>query len=155
MNKSRWSKMTKEQKAAYYAARKARKAAKAKAKANGAAVPVPEKKAPAKKVSAKKCAKKCGTACPCKKDPKKTVHVDGEDMSLSENAVLNAVRIATDERIAIESAISRIGYQLLKLQRAIKPNVNYIKFIVGADGNFNGYYGSSTKPAKKAPAKAK
>lgn len=63
MNKSRWNKMTKEQKAAYYAARKARKAAKAKAVANAVknapkgadhvatphgAVPVPEKKATAK-----------------------------------------------------------------------------------------------------------
>lgn len=138
MSKSRWSKMTDAEKKAYYAARKARKAAKAKAKAVGAAKK-PEPKKPAPK------------ACPCKAEPKNVVHVDGEDLSLSENAVLNAVRVVTDERVAIENAISRIGKNLLKLQRAIKPNVNYIKFMVDADGNFNGYY--AEKPAKKSTAK--
>lgn len=144
MSKSRWSKMTDAEKKAYYAARKARKAAKAKAKAVD----------PAKKPDTKKPAPKaCKKACLCKAEPKNVVHVDGEDLSLSENAVLNAVRVATDERVAIENAISRIGKNLLKLQRAIKPNVNYIKFMVDADGNFNGYYGNSEKPAKKSPAK--
>lgn len=150
---SDWKKMTKEQKAKRNARRRAlhaeRKAA-AEAKA--------------KKDAAKVAPCKCGKKHPCKKcaaakkpvptaEPKNTVHVDGEELSLSENAVLNAVRLATDERMAIEKAIARIGKHLLKLQRAIKPTVNYIKFMVDADGNFNGYYGNSTKPAKKSPAK--
>ena len=146
---SDWKKMTKEQKAKRNARRRALHAERKAAAAAKAA-----------KAAAKPC--KCGKKHPCKACPKKaapapehknTVHVDGEEPSLYENAVLNAVRLATDERIAIETAITFIGKHLLKLQRAIKPTANYIKFMVDADGNFHGYYGNSTKPAKKATAK--
>lgn len=133
MNKSRWSKMTKEQKAAYYAARKARKAAKAKAKANGAAVPVPEKKAPAKK-----CGKKCGTACPCKKDPNVSPEerllaaIFGKDasklmtgaVSVSERKAAFALDRAHRENCAVDHACRVIGNALLDLIRVFRPEVS-------------------------------
>ncbi len=130
--------MTKEQKAAYYTARKARKAAKAKSKANGAAVPVPEKKAPAKKVPAKKCAKKCGTACPCKKDPNVSPEerllaaIFGKDasklmtgaVSVSERKAAFALDRAHREHCAVDHACRVIGNALLDLIRVFRPDVS-------------------------------
>lgn len=152
MNKSRWNKMTKEQKAAYYAARKARKAAKAKAVANAVknapkgadhvatphgAVPVPEKKATAKKVPAKKCAKKCGTACPCKKDPNGSPEerllaaIFGKDaaklmtgsVSVSERSAAFALDRAHRENCAVDHACRVIGNALLDLVRVFRPSI--------------------------------
>ena len=155
---SDWKKMTKAQRDKRNARRRALHAQKKAQVANAAQDPA--KKPEADKAAApKKCAcKKPCKACPKKSAPvpqpeKKVVHVDGDDLSLSENAVLNAVRVATDERVAIENAISRIGKSLLKLQRSIKPSVNFIKFRVNDAGEFCAYYGNDAKPTKKAKAK--
>ena len=116
--------MTKEQKAAYYAARKARKAAKAKAAA--------------KKVPAKKCAKKCGTACPCKKDPivspeeRILAAIFGKDasklmtgaVSVSERKAAFALVRAHREHCAVDHACRVIGNVLLDLIRVFRPDVS-------------------------------
>lgn len=120
MNKSRWSKMTKEQKAAYYAARKARKVAKA---------PAPAKKVPAKK---------CGTACPCKKDPNVSPEerllaaIFGKDasklmtgaVSVSERKAAFALDRAHRENCAVDHACRVIGNALLDLIRVFRPEVS-------------------------------
>lgn len=128
--------MTKEQKAAYYAARKARKAAKAKAaaKPNGS-VPVPEKKATAKKFPAKKC----GKVCSCNKHP---VYVTPEErllsaifgkdasklmtggVSVSERKAAFALDRAHRENCAVDHACRVIGNALLDLVRVFRPDVS-------------------------------
>ena len=105
--------MTKEQKAAYYAARKARKAAKAKAAA--------------KKVPAKKCAKKCGTACPCEKDPivspeeRLLAAILGKDAS---KLMTGAVSVLERKAAFALDACRVIGNVLLDLIRVFRPDVS-------------------------------
>lgn len=165
MSKSRWSKMTDADKKAYYAARKARNAAKAKdiAKAvknapKGAdhvatphgAVPVPEKKA---------TAKKCGKACSCKKDPNGSPEerllaaIFGKDaskimcggVSVSElKAAFSLVR-AHEEYCAVDRACRKIGNALLDLLRVFRPDMEKI-VIEHKDA-------PAPVPAKKVPAK--
>lgn len=130
MSKSRWSKMTDAEKKAYYAARKARKAAKAKAVD------------PAKKPDTKKPAPK---ACPCKAEPKNVVHVDAEQMSVGEKAAFCAVKRATDERVAVEKCVSVVSNALMDLVRTFRPGIAKI-VIEHKDA-------PAPVPAKKVPAK--
>lgn len=130
MSKSRWSKMTDAEKKAYYAARKARKAAKAKA-VGAAKKPEPKKPAP--------------KACPCKAEPKNVVHVDAAEMSVGEKAAFCAVKRATDERVAVEKCVSVVCNALMDLVRTFRPGIAKI-VIEHKDA-------PAPVPAKKAPAK--
>ncbi len=127
---SKWKDMTATEKAEYYAKRKARKAAKAKAVDA------------AKKPDAKKPAPK---ACPCKAEPKNVVHVDAAEMSVGEKAAFCAVRRATDERVAVEKCVSVVGNALMDLVRTFRPGIAKI-VIEHMDA-------PAPVPAKKAPAK--
>ena len=134
MSKSRWSKMTDAEKKAYYAARKARKAAKAKAVD------------PAKKPDTKKPAPKaCKKACPCKAEPKNVVHVDAEQMSIGEKAAFCAVKRATDERVAVEKCVSVVSNALMDLVRTFRPGI--AKIVIEHKDT------PAPVPTKKVPAK--